>query len=43
MYVNRYLMEVLIILDGWPGDISWESWRYFMGVLEIFDPCPGDI
>jgi len=37
-----YLMGVLEIFDGCPGDIWSVFWRYLMGVLEIFDGCPAD-
>jgi len=33
----RYLVGVLQIFDGCPGDISSVSWRYLIGVLEIFE------
>jgi len=39
----RYLIGVLEIFDGCPGDICGVPWRYLMGVLEIFDLCLGDI
>jgi len=39
----RFLMGILKIFNGCPGDICWVSWTYFMGVLEIFDVCPGGI
>jgi len=39
----KFLIGVLEIFDGCPGDIHSVSWRYLIGVLEIFDQCPGDI
>jgi len=39
----KYLIVVLEIFNGCPGDIGSVSWRYLMGVLEIFDRCSGDI
>jgi len=41
--LDIYMMGVLEIIDGCPGDIWSVCWRYLMGILEIFDGCPGEI
>jgi len=36
----RYLMGVLEILYGYPGDIWCMSWRFLMGFIELIDGFP---